>query len=157
MTEQEKALSAQRRKRGAIKASITRLQTKTREIEVNKDDPDSPAHARRMAEKLKELDSNFKEQHFAVLELLELTGGNDGEFDKEQEVLDKHEDEIAALTITLDRLIAVIGSSASPPGIDESHSAKKNSPLTKETRRSCLQNAKGNRGFICRPLLAPSL
>lgn len=100
----EKTLASQRRKRGATKASITRLHTKIREIEANTDAPDAHARASQISEKLKELGSTFKTQHFAILEIIE----NDKESEKEQEVLDRHDDEMTSLTIAVDQLLAMI-------------------------------------------------
>ncbi len=103
MSEAERALTSQRRKRGVVRASITRLQTKIRDLESRPDDPDTPAHGRRISVRLKELEADFKCQHFALIELIE----KEEDFEREQEVLDRHDDEIASLTIAVERLLSI--------------------------------------------------
>ena len=110
MSEAERALTSQRRKRGVVKASITRLQSKITALESSLEDPDSPARARQIAEKLRELDSDFKVQHFALIELIE----NEEDLQREQEVLDTHDDELARLTIAIQRILSSCSHIAPP-------------------------------------------
>ena len=111
MTELERAISSQRKRRGVVRGSITRLQTKIRGLEARLDDPDTPAHGRRILQKLSELDSDFKTQHFALIDLIE----KDEDLEREQEILDRHDEEIAQLVITVERLLSAC---AAPPTID---------------------------------------
>ena len=97
-------ISAQRRKRGVIRGSLTRLRTKIQELKsARPGDLDTVAAcARRISIRLKDLDSEFQTHHIALVELLE------GEEDlvKEQKILDQHDNEISDVAESIDYILS---------------------------------------------------
>ena len=89
----------------ASHASITRLTGRVKELESKADQPTTVKVARRLKEKLESLDSEFKVHHLAVVDAINVA--DDAALRKEQNVLDKHDDEISALTVCLQKLIAI--------------------------------------------------
>ncbi len=106
-------ISVRRRKRGAIRGSITRLQTKVIELQSNTELPDIQLRARRIADKVKDLDNDFKTHHFSIIELVE----NADVLDEEQAISDEHDDIVSEIAVAVERLIS---SSESSPS--EAHS-----------------------------------
>ncbi|KAL5469510.1 hypothetical protein EMCRGX_G030772 [Ephydatia muelleri] len=98
------ALGQLRRKRGVTRSSITRLVNRLNELEATADQPATPGHAQQLLSKLNDLDSSFKELHMQIIDKLE-----DGDtLEQEQIALDKHDDDIAAMTARLHRLMEPI-------------------------------------------------
>ena len=94
-------LSARRRRRGAVRASITKLADRVRDLERKADlSATEVLAARQSVERLKELNEDFKQYHFAVVDLVD----DEGVEEAEQAVLDEHDDRVANLT---DRLQAL--------------------------------------------------
>ena len=62
-------LTQLRRRRGVVRASITRLGNRLRELEDTVAQPTTAMHAQQLNTKLKDLDSNFKDL-LAILQLL---------------------------------------------------------------------------------------
>ena len=60
-----------RRRRGVVRASITRLGNRLRELEDTVAQPTTAMHAQQLNTKLKDLDSNFKDLHMQVVDQLE--------------------------------------------------------------------------------------
>ena len=79
------------------------------------DRPDTPKHAQQLLEKLKSLDGEFRELHYEVIDLID-EGGEDT-IEAEQVILDKHDDDVAALTVHLESLLVA---TASVPDIRKS-------------------------------------
>ena len=77
-----------RRRRGVVKASITRIAKNLRDLESKADDPSTLDHAQRIAE---ELDLEFKEHHGVLIDLI--VDCDEDVLQKEQEALDEHDDE----------------------------------------------------------------
>ena len=95
------ALGQLRRRRGVTRSSITRLVNRLKELEATADQPATPGHAQQLLSKLNDLDSSFKELHMQIIDKLE-----DGDtLEQEQIALDKHDDDIAAMTARLHRLM----------------------------------------------------
>ena len=93
-----RALTSLRRKRGVIKRSITRLVSNLSTLEVASDD----AHAKQLITKLEGFDKDFRSIHF---EIVDLFGEEESEdLEKEHEVLDKHEDDVTAALLRLQKL-----------------------------------------------------
>lgn len=85
-----------RRRRGTVRSSITRL-----------DVPGQPTvqadRARELSVKVETLDDEFKKYHLEIVDLLE----DDSEIlEREQEILDEHDDAVGELKICLKRLIS---------------------------------------------------
>lgn len=85
-----------RKRRGVVRASITRLGTRLRELEETADQPRTPDHTRQL---LQSLNEDFKKHHFELIDKVD----SDEALEKEQTVLAKH-DEIP-LSIHLQTLL----------------------------------------------------
>ena len=93
-----------RRRRGVTRSSITRLVNRLKELEATADQPATPGHAQQLLSKLNDLDSSFKELHMQIIDKLE-----DGDtLEHKQIALDKRDDDIAAMTARLNRLMEPI-------------------------------------------------
>ena len=68
--------------------------------------PDTLDHARRLSALLPVLSDDFKTHHYAIVDLLD----DDTDLDREQESLDKHEDEVAQLAVRLERFVIACSS-----------------------------------------------
>ncbi len=97
-------LTVLKRRRGVVKASITMLATKVTELEAIEHNLSVAARAQQFVRKLETLETDFKTHHFGVIDALDdedLVGA-------EQDVLDRHDDDIAELH---SRLQVLCGSS----------------------------------------------
>ena len=103
MSELEKRISSIRKKRGVTRSSITRTKTRLRDLEAKTTRMDMRDHAQRMLKKLENLDSDFKQYHYALIELID----DEETLEEEQENLDKHDNEIAELVVSNKRLLSV--------------------------------------------------
>ena len=92
-----------RKRRGVVRASITRLATRLKDLETKVDQPTTLDLAHRMSQKLDSLDSEFKVHHYALVDIID---DNDLS-SKEQETLDEHDDEITELAICIKKLISL--------------------------------------------------
>ena len=107
-----RTLATQRKRRSVVKASITRLNSRLKELESKVEEPVTHDHTQRLYTKLDTLDAEFKTHHFALIDLID----DDETMGKEQEALDQHDDDVAALAVSLQKLITV--SSAMPTNSD---------------------------------------
>lgn len=103
-----RALSTQRKRRGVVKASITRLGSRLKELESEVEEPTTHDHAQRLATRLETLDAEF----FSLIDLID----DDETLEKEQETLDQHDDDVTTLAVRIQQLIMV--SSATPTNSD---------------------------------------
>ena len=102
MTEQE--LTKLKRRRGVSKASITRIYNRIDELEGLGTRPYTIDTAKQLASKLEALDSEFKSYHFQIVDLLE----EDEALEKrEQQTLDNHDDQVAEMTLRLQKLYSL--------------------------------------------------
>ena len=85
-----------------MRASITRLGTHLRELEDTSDQPRTPDHARQLLTKLQSLDEDLRKKHH--FELIDTIDGDDV-LEKEQTVLDKHDDDITTFSVRLQTLL----------------------------------------------------
>ena len=97
----ERTLTTHRRRRGVAKASITRLTTRLKDLEADASQPATINHAQRMQKNLDSLDTEFRDHHHNIVDLI------DGEesLTKEQEILDEHDDLVAELSVRLKQII----------------------------------------------------
>ena len=95
------ALAALKRRRGAIKACITKLTTKIVELEAKEPNPSILTHAQQLSKRLENLDSDYKTRHFAVIDVLE----EEEQLEVEQGTLDRHDDEVSDLSLRLQALM----------------------------------------------------
>ena len=105
-------VSVLRKRRGVVRASITRLTGRIKELESKADQPTTTDVARRSKENLESLDSEFKVHHLAVVDAID--GTDDTTLRNEQDILDEHDDEISALAVRLQKLIATCSTIADP-------------------------------------------
>ncbi len=89
-----------KRKRGAVKASLTRLVSRVDSIERAPDLDE----ARRLTTWLESVVAEFKVHHYSVIDLLD-DEDEDG-IQEQQTVLDEHEDIVAQLTARLEKVMA---------------------------------------------------
>ncbi len=79
-----RSISNVRKRRGVIRSSLTKLITKTNEIESS-GSPLKRGHAQQALIKLDSLDKEFRAQHFQLIDYLE----EEEELSDQQEVLDQ--------------------------------------------------------------------
>ena len=103
----EPTLTTLCRRRGVVRASVTRLTTRLSELESKVHEPST---AQRMSQRLESLDSDFKIHHYAVVDALREE--HDDGAAAEQDVLDKHDDDIASLIARIEQLIVSCSSVA---------------------------------------------
>ena len=115
-----------KRRRGIARGSLTRLKTRVGELEARDDLSRSLEEARRLLQRLDAIDSDFKSNHLALIDAIE----DEGELDKEQGILDDHDDDVTDLTIRLNRIIST------HPSVGESGEIR-----TARKRLSHLQNS----------------
>ena len=97
-------ISKLRKRRGVVRASITLLTTRLKELEDADPELDTPKHAQQLLGKLKSLDEEFRGLHYDVIDLID--DGSEDTVEAEQVILDKHDDDVSALTVRLKSLSA---------------------------------------------------
>ena len=90
-----------KKRRGVARASLTRLANRVRDLEREDRDPRTSDLAERMSTKLMQLDSDFRAQHHALIDLIE----EEDALEREQEALDTHDDLVTDLSV---RIIIII-------------------------------------------------
>ncbi len=90
------SISNVRKRRGVIRSSLTKLITKTKEIESS-GSPLKRDRAQQALIKLDSLDNEFRAQHFQLIDYLE----EEDELSEQQEVLDQTDDDIATMRFRL--------------------------------------------------------
>ena len=111
-TDPKRALSNLKKRRGVAKASISRLENKSRELERDHDLPATKHAAKQMLTKLQEATTSFRQVHLSIVDLLE----EKTDLEVEQAILDEHDDIVSAITL---RLKALIEPREEPPPPDE--------------------------------------
>ena len=104
-TDGEHALSTRRKRRGVVRASVTRLDSRVSELErKKKTSPGDLATAQCFLRKLDELDEEFKSYHLSIVDLI-----GEESIDTEQGILDDHDDKVASIftiaTVHLEALV----------------------------------------------------
>ena len=99
--------STHKRRRGVVRASITRIATRLRDLEGKTDQPGTLELVQRMPPKLEALDAEFKTHHYALLDFVD----DPEAVSKEQETLDDHDDDVTLLAVRMQQLIAKCASS----------------------------------------------
>lgn len=99
MTEADtRSLSTSQKRKGIVRASLTRLRTRLSELES------TPDTQQRLMTKLEALDKDFKVHHFTIVDLTEEEEALKGE----QEALDGHDDDVAQLGVRIQQLISTL-------------------------------------------------
>ena len=107
---EERSVSVLRKRRGVVRASITRLTGRIKELESKADQPTTIDLARQTKDKLKSLDSEFKVHHYAVVDVID----DETALQKEQEILDEHDDDLSLLAVRLQTLITACSHVSEP-------------------------------------------
>ena len=98
------------RKRGIVRASITRLSNRIKKLGGKVDQPSTFDLTKRDKDKLESLNSEFKVHHYAIVDILDKSK----DLTKEQEVLDEHDVSIAELIIRMQKVISVCAAASDP-------------------------------------------
>ena len=111
-------LNDSRRRRGTVKASITRLTSKLSELERASDDPTTLGHTQRMLSKLA-LDRDYKTYHYSIIDLIADDEDTETNLVKEQDELDNQDADVADLYARIEKLIDICKSKAdtAPPRV----------------------------------------
>lgn len=109
-SDQPRTLASLKKRRGVVRASVTKLGTKVSELERKLLDPTTLGHAQRSGSKLESLDAEFKVQHYSVIDLTK-----EEDMDGEQDILDQHDDIVAELGVRIQRLISSCSSHSTDP------------------------------------------
>lgn len=101
MSEATRALSSNRKKRGVVRASITKLRTRVGEVEAAASEEGAVDKLRRLANRLDTLFEEFKVHHFSVIDLLD-----EEDLVKEQELFDAQDEDVTQLSLRLEQLMS---------------------------------------------------
>ena len=125
-SEDEQTLSTKRKRRGVVRASLTRLDMRVAELEGRVDiSMGDRLAAQQLLLKLDTLDADFKLYHFAIVDLVD-----DELLEMEQGVLNEHDDRVADLALRIQQLY-----SESTPSSPSTSSLDPRVRLTKRLRR----------------------
>ena len=100
-TDHTRTITNLRKRRGVIRASITKLGNRLKELEDSPGLPDAADHAQQLASKLEALESEFRTHHLQLVDLID----DESTLGKEQDILDKLDDDVSFLTVKLRHLI----------------------------------------------------
>lgn len=64
-------ISTVKKRRGVVRASMTRLATKLRDLKGMTDQPSTPDLVQAMTQKLNTLDAEFRKYHFELIDLID--------------------------------------------------------------------------------------
>ena len=105
-----------RKRRGYLRASVTRLAGRVTELEGTRDQPHNADHARQLLSKLQTLDADYRALH---LEIIDLIDEKEVEaLEAEQRHIDQLDDDVSDLTVKLQTLIAPSTAAPDAPAID---------------------------------------
>ena len=91
-----------------MRASITRLATRIRDLEGRVDRDDTLELAKQAKQKLEKLDVDFKTHHYNLIDVID----DEDSLLREQGIIDEHDDEQAVLAIRVQQLITTCDSSS---------------------------------------------
>lgn len=114
------ALSSLRKKRGIVKRSITRSANTLKSLEASPTVPGVVEQATQLVTKLDGFDKDFRSIHYEIVDLVE---EDSEDLEKEHEGLDKHEDDVTAMSLRLRKLITY-SSSTTDAGSEKASSRK---------------------------------
>ena len=96
-------ISNLRKRRSTTKGSITKLSNRIKMLESKVHEPSTLDLANQLMPNLKTLDEQFKMQHFLIVDAIDES--DEGSLTKEQEVLDRHDDEMSDITLHITQLV----------------------------------------------------
>ena len=97
------SLATLRKRRGVSKASVTRLNTRLKDLESRIHEPTTSSLAQRMSQMLDTLDADFKKHHYAIIDHID--EADEETLGREQDALDQHDDGISNLTMRIEQVI----------------------------------------------------
>lgn len=112
------------KRRGVVRVSITRLGTRLKELEEDAEQPWNLDHTRQFI-LTKRLDEDFKKHHFELIDMID----DDDYLEREQAVLDKHDDDITSLSVRLQTLLTPSTTLVTPAADSRKLSSRKLSCL----------------------------
>ena len=95
--------SEARRKRGFVRRSITNLGKRLTDLEVWTDKTEAYHHAQRLFARLETLDTEFKAVQYEIVSAI--NESDEESIAAEQEALDRHDEDIDALSVRIQRLL----------------------------------------------------
>ena len=112
------SLSKLRKRRAVVCRSITCLSNGLRDLEATPDRDGVMDRAQQSIIKIGSLEKEFKTIHLEIVDLID--DRDTAAHEKEQETLDKLDDDVASITIRLQQLVAKCGSSATSGALKSS-------------------------------------
>ena len=97
-----------KKRRGVVRASITRLTKRLKDLENDATNPITLDLARGLTRKLDGLDADFRTHHHALIDLID----DEDTLQQEQATLDQHDDLVAELTARIEQLIRLCSSAS---------------------------------------------
>ncbi len=96
------ALATNRKRRGVVRASLTRLDGRLADLEGKRERSEADRLvAQQLAQKVSSLDADFKTHHYAIIDLVP-----EDALATEQAILDEHDDRITSLTVRLGQIVS---------------------------------------------------
>lgn len=93
-----------KKRRGAQRGSVTRLESRVTELEGIADQPRTAEHAQQILTKLRAYDEAFRDLHFQIVD--SISEEDETSLENEQGILDKFDDDVANLTLRVEALIS---------------------------------------------------
>ena len=100
----EEAISNFRKRRGTARGSLTRLFDKVKDIEEDSGREDAAARAKLLLDSLDRVDADYRSVHFKLIDLIPEEDAST--LGKEQDHIDKFDDDVALIRLRLQPLIA---------------------------------------------------
>ena len=91
------------KRRGVVQGSITHLDKPLKNLEGAPDAPEVIENAEQLLTRMEVLDGDFKTLHPQIVDLIDEEAE---ELEQEQDILDKHDDDIATLSLRLKQLVS---------------------------------------------------
>ena len=101
-----------RKRRGVVVASVRKLTTKFDSLESGGVESDTQDLAQQMAQKLDALDSDFRAQHYELIDAI--AESEVDMLEREQEALDQHDDKVAELSARIRKLVTLCSATPNP-------------------------------------------
>ena len=96
-------LSNLKKRRSTTKGSITKLLNRVKTLETKTHEESTLDLANQLMPNLKSLDEQFKSLHFSILDTID--EGDADSLAREQDAIDKHDDEIAEISLCITQLV----------------------------------------------------
>ena len=97
-----------RKRRGVVRASITKLSGRVKDLEAKTDQESTLDLAQQTQQRLERLDAEFKEHHYGLIDAI----NGEEALRREQDTLDEHDDTLSGLSLRIQQLITACTSSS---------------------------------------------